>query len=203
MLHIFIPTNYIRKNKNDKKGGIFIPDLSSKNTKVKKIQPKSGLNYTVNSVSNKTFGVEKIEKNKNKNKKFAESDLMNNLCKNDSKENDVKNQNSEYFNDNEELNRVSETFNESEIIEKVKEMSLKELAQNNQNIKKSNLQMMFEEKIDYQEIKMLEKLEEESKIKDENNNVESFDLNKEKPKGKGGTKKNKQATNLQINLKFG
>lgn len=82
-------------------------------------------------------------------------------------------------------------------------MSLKELAQNNQNIKKSNLQMMFEEKIDYQEIKMLEKLEEESKIKDENNNVESFDLNKEKPKGKGGTKKNKQATNLQINLKFG
>lgn len=100
MLHIFIPTNYIRKNKNDKKGGIFIPDLSSKNTKVKKIQPKSGLNYTVNSVSNKTFGVEKIEKNKNKNKKFAESDLMNNLCKNDSKENDVKNQNSEYFNDN-------------------------------------------------------------------------------------------------------
>lgn len=203
MLHIFIPTNYIRKNKNDKKGGIFIPDLSSKNTKIKKIQPKSGLNYTVNTVSNKTFGVEKIEKNKNKNKKFAESDLMNNLCKNDSKENETKNQNSEYFNDNEELNGVSETLNESEIIEKVKEMSLKELAQNNQNFKKSNLQLMFEEKIDYQDIKMLEKLEEESKIKDENNNVESFDLNKEKPKGKGGTKKNKQATNLQINLKFG
>lgn len=207
MMHIFVPSNYVKKSKHEKKGGIFIPDLS-KPVKNKNIQQKSGFIHSVNVESKKPFGVERIEKNKNKVKKIAESDLMNNFNKDSIKDSDNNESKIQTNNDTNFGYFNCDSQNDKELIENVKKISLQEYSQNNQNMKKSNLQKIFEDKIEYDDIKMLEKLEEDAKMKEENkydNNfiIESNDSNKDKGKGKGNNKKNKAAANLNINLKFG